>query len=479
MSLVKLPAPLDLDTLLAPLDPRQPAGVFDKEDDAYQGIDHEMVKLGSLQEATIDWPYVDEAAQHYLCSQCKHLRIAGHLLTARARTRSWRGWAEATGVLAGMVERYWETSYPKPGATGYLAKRRLVGQLLERLSDSLAALENTGYGEEFYKAGQAALDSLQRSAESAQLDVSTLTRLEALLRQKAEALRAPELADARQLDTPARGEVLSDAFFTPVLPTPGNEREGRKSLLAAAEIINQQDPYDPTGYLLRRFALWAHLTNAPSARKHHQTELMAVPADVAEGYAKALSANAVDPTLLQRVERSVTTSPYWLRGSYLAAGIARRLEMPMVAEAIRQAAERFVTRLPALGKLEFADGRPFVDGETQAWISDAQAGDTTATAGRDYAGVRDELRGLLEAQGVESVLRRLEAIQQEAVDLRHRCHVMAIAAELLQPRGLTWLADGLFVRAYQSMQNASAPEWEPDLFSLLERQQSDASRHKD
>ncbi|RQT81082.1 type VI secretion system protein TssA [Burkholderia cepacia] len=478
MSLVKLLAPLDLDTLLAPIDPRQPAGVFDEEDDAYQGIDHEMLKLGSLQEATIDWPYVDEAAQHYLCSQCKHLRIAGHLLTARARTRSWRGWAEATGVLAGMVERYWETSYPKPGATGYLAKRRLVGQLLERLSDSLAALENTGYGEEFYKAGQAALDSLQRSAESAQLDVPTLSRIEGLLRQKAEALRAPELADAK-LDTPVRGDVLSDAFFTPALPTPGNEREGRKSLLAAAEIINQQDPYDPTGYLLRRFALWAHLTNAPSARKHHQTELMAVPADVAEGYAEALIANAVDPALLQRVERSVTTSPYWLRGSYLAAGIARRLEMPLVAEAIRQATERFVTRLPALGKLEFADGRPFVDGETQAWISGAQASGATSAAGHDYAAVRDELHSLLEAQGVESVLRRLETIQQEATDLRHRCHVMAIAAELLQPHGLTWLADGLFVRAYQSMQNASAPEWEPNLFSLLQRHQPDASGHKD
>ncbi|WP_176098195.1 type VI secretion system protein TssA [Burkholderia cepacia] len=478
MSLVKLLAPLDLDTLLAPIDPRQPAGVFDEEDDAYQGIDHEMVKLGSLQEATIDWPYVDEAAQHYLCSQCKHLRIAGHLLTARARTRSWRGWAEATGVLAGMVERYWETSYPKPGATGYLAKRRLVGQLLERLSDSLAALENTGYGEEFYKAGQAALDSLQRSAESAQLDVPTLSRIEGLLRQKAEALRAPELAGAK-LDTPVRGDVLSDAFFTPALPTPGNEREGRKSLLAAAEIINQQDPYDPTGYLLRRFALWAHLTNAPSARKHHQTELMAVPADVAEGYAEALIANAVDPALLQRVERSVTTSPYWLRGSYLAAGIARRLEMPLVAEAIRQATERFVTRLPTLGKLEFADGRPFVDGETQAWISGAQASGATSAAGHDYAAVRDELHSLLEAQGVESVLRRLETIQQEATDLRHRCHVMAIAAELLQPRGLTWLADGLFVRAYQSMQNASAPEWEPNLFSLLQRHQPDASGHKD
>ncbi len=475
---MKLPAPLDLEALLAPLDARQPAGIFDEEDDTFQGVDHEMVKLGSLQEPTIDWPYVDEAAQNYLRSQCKHLRIAGHLLTARARTRSWRGWAEATGVLAGMVERYWETSYPRPGAAGYAAKRRLVDQLLARLADSLAALESTGYGEAFYKAGQAALDSLQRCADSAKLDVPTLTKLEGLLRQKAEALRAPELADAR-LNAPARGEVLTDAFFAPSATTPGHEREGRKSLLAAAEIINQQDAYDPTGYLLRRFALWAHLTNAPPPRKHHQTELMAVPADVADGYAKALSAHAVDPVLLQRVERSVTSSPYWLRGSYLAAGIAQRLEMPLVAEAIRQATERFVTRLPALLKLEFADGRPFADTETQVWISGAAASGTSTAASHDYAAVREELHGLLDVQGIEPMLHRLEAIQQEAADLRHRCHVMAIAAELLHPRGLTWLADGLFARAYQTMQHASAPEWEPNLFKLLERQLPDAVGHKD
>nr|WP_241025149.1 type VI secretion system protein TssA [Burkholderia sp. Ac-20384] len=473
-----MPPPLDLDALLAPLDARQPAGTFDEEDDTFQGIDHEMVKLGSLQEPTIDWPYVDEASQAYLRSQCKHLRIAGHLLTARARTRSWRGWAEATGVLAGMVERYWEACYPRPGTTGYPAKRRLVEQLLERLSDSLASLESTGYGEEFYKAGQAALDSLQRSADHARLDVHTLTRLEGLLRQKAEALRAPELASAR-LVTPDAREVLTDAFFTPALPMPGHEREGRKSLLAAAEIINQQDAYDPTGYLLRRFALWAHLTNAPPPRRHHQTELMAVPTDVADGYAKALGTQAVDPALLQRVERSVTSSPYWLRGSYLAAGIARRLEMPLVAEAIRQSTERFVTRLPALLKLEFADGRPFADGETQAWISGAEASGMPSGTGHDYIAVSEELRGVLDTEGIEPMLRRLETIQQEATSLRHRCHVISIAAELLRLRRLTWLADGLSARAYHAMQRASVPEWEPELFSLLERQQPDSAEHKD
>ena len=77
------------------------------------------------------------------------------------------------------------------------------------------------------------------------------------------------------------------------------------------------------------------------------------------------------------------------------------------------------------------------------------------------------------------MLRRLETIQQEATDLRHRCHVMSIAAELLRSRHLTWLADGLSARAYQAMQHASAPEWEPELFSLLARQQAGSTEHKD
>ncbi|MCY1279803.1 type VI secretion-associated protein [compost metagenome] len=460
--------PLDLKALLAPLDERQPAGVFDEEDELFQGIDHEMIKLGSLQEQTIDWTFIDEGARRFLSNQCKHLRIAGHLMTARLRSRSWRGWSEAAGVLAGMVERYWETGHPKPGNTGYIIKRRVIAQQIERLNDALASLDGQGYAEEFYKAGQQALDSLQASAEQTKLDVPALSRLEAQLRRQAESNRAPELAEEPSV-VPVKSDALTDAFFAPVMVNPGNERESRRSLLSAAEIINQQDAYDPTGYLLRRFALWAHLTQAPSAQRDSRTDLMAVPADIADHYGEALSANAVDPLLLQRVERSVTSSPYWLRGSFLAAGIARRLEMPLVAEAIRQAAERFVTRLPALTKLEFADGRPFVDGDTHAWLSGAQQGATASGVGLEYPALRDELLALLESVGVEPMLRRLETLQQDATDMRHRCHLMAIAADLLATRGLSWLAEGLYARARDAMRSASASEWEPELFNHLER----------
>nr|WP_218648965.1 type VI secretion system protein TssA [Pseudomonas taiwanensis] len=478
--MVKALPPLDLKALLAPLDERQPAGVFDEEDELFQSIDHEMIKLGTLQEKTIDWAFIDEGARRYLSNQCKHLRIAGHLITVRLRSSSWRGWAEAAGVLAGMVERYWETGHPKPGGTGYMVKRRLISQHLERLGDALPTLDAKGFTAEFYKAGQHALDTLQVCAESAKLDVPTLTSLEAKLWRHVESNRAPELVK-QPAAVSAQGDAVTDAFFSPALAGPGNERENRRSLLSAAEIINQQDAYDPAGYVLRRFALWGHLTNAPSPRKGDRTELMAVPADIAEGYDEALKNNTVDPPLLQRVERSVASSPYWLRGSFLSAGIARRLEMPLVAEAIRQAAERFVTRLPALTKLEFADGRPFVDGATQAWLSGARQGGATGGSGTalEYPALRDELRTLLDSRGVEPMLRRLESLQQQRTDLRHGCHLMTIAAELLAARGLRWLADGLYARAHGAMSSASAREWEPALFDLLAQHAPAAVEHKD
>ncbi|MEG0636396.1 MAG: type VI secretion system ImpA family N-terminal domain-containing protein, partial [Pseudomonas sp.] len=76
----------EITRLLAPIDPAVPAGLFDIEDETYQAIDQEMVKLGGLQEASIDWVYIEEASRQYLSLQCKHMRIAAHLSVAWLRS---------------------------------------------------------------------------------------------------------------------------------------------------------------------------------------------------------------------------------------------------------------------------------------------------------------------------------------------------------------------------------------------------------
>lgn len=469
--------PLDLDSLLAPLDDSQPAGCFDEEDETFQAIDHEMVKLGTLHESSIDWAYVDEASRQYLNHQCKHFRIAGHLMTARTRAGSWQAWTEAVDVLAGLVEHYWETGHPKPGPTGYLAKRKLVAMLVERLGDALPRLDTRTFSPPFPERAQHALDRLQGNAAQAQLDAPMLSRLESRLRQRVEESRFPESSPPLPSPGQQGGTSVTEAFFqNEGMVKSGDDRENRRSLLAVAEFINKQDAYDPTGYQLRRFAIWAHLNAAPPARRENRTELMGVPVDVEEAYRETMAGNHVTPALLQRVEKSVTTSPYWLCGSYLSAGIAARLEMPEVADGIRLAVKRFLLRLPALAELRFSDGRPFANGETIAWISGSGGPADQHSHAPEYASLRVELAALMEAEGVEVVLRKLQDLQAKASTPRQRHYAMVTAADLLSARGLNWLANDLYAGVDRAMRTTTAEAWEPDLFGHLSRHLDSSNR---
>jgi len=460
MSLV-IDVPADIvKRLLTPIDPGQPAGHFDLEDETYQAIDQEMVKLGGLREGDIDWPYIDEASRQYLAIQCKHWRIIGHLQAVWLRTRQWARWADALGLIAGMVELYWDSAYPKPGPTGYLNKRKQVQRLLGDIGRVLPTLERSSFEPAYQAAAELALANLQRCVESAKLDPAPLDALQRQLDKYSEPVVATEPSRVA-----TSGNALDSAFFTSPKPqAPSNEREQRRALLSMAEQINQQDPYDPTGYQLRRLGLWSHLRTAPLITRDRRTELTAVPKDIVDGYQDALKHNALDPNLLLRVEKSVCASPYWLRGSYLAAQVASRLAMEQVAAAIRQTCERFVCRLPALLELCFSDGTPFVDAQTQAWITGADQTQATGSPVQEYASLRDQLTTQLNTEGVEVVLLRLQDLHATHDAPRQRSYATVIAADLLASRGLAWLANDLYASVARLMRDTTAQDWEPELF---------------
>ena len=451
--------------VLAPIDPEQPVGHFDSEDETYQAIDQEMVKLGGLREVTIDWPYIDEASRHYLARHCKHLRILSHLQVVWLRTRQWGRWADSLALLAGMVELYWDTAHPKPGPTGYLAKRACVQRLLEGLGQALPTLERSSFAPAYKAVAEQALVTLQRNAGQASLDLAQIETLHQQLAKYCE----PVAGSSREFSTAPVSALNPSAFLSTQTPLPGNEREQRRALLLMAEQLTQQDPYDPVGYQLRRFGLWSHLQAAPCIIRDWRTELSAVPHDIVDGYQQALQANALEPGLLLRIEKSVAASPYWLRGSYLAAQVATRLAMEEVASAIRCSCERFVCRLPALLQLCFSDGTPFADAQTQAWITAADQREAASAAAPEYSGLRDELLTQLEREGVEVVLQRLQQLQVAHEAPRQRSHVTVIAADLLASRGLAWLADDLYASVARLMRDTRAQAWEPELYQKVAR----------
>ncbi len=463
MSLV-IDVPVDIvERLLIPIGADQPAGHFDVEDETYQSIDQEMVKLGGLREGDIDWPYIDEASRDYLTTQCKHWRIVGHLQVAWLRTRQWARWSDALGLVAGMVEHYWDNAYPKPGPTGYLNKRKQVQRLLEDLGQALPTLARSSFEPAYQAAAQRALAHLKQCVDSTKLDAAALDTLQRQLDQYSE----PVVTSA-PVRAPTVSGALDAAFFnSPKSQAPGNAREQRRAMLNMAEQINQQDPYEPTGYQLRRFGLWSHLRTAPSITRDRRTELTAAPRDIVDGYQDALNHNAIEPNLLLRIEKSVCASPYWLRGSYLAAQVASRLAMEEAADAIRQTCERFVCRLPALLELCFSDGTPFVDAQTQAWITGADQAQTNGSPVQEYAGLRDELASRLATEGVEVVLLRLQELHASQDAPRQRSYATVIAADLLASRGLSWLADDLYANVARLMRDTTARGWEPEMYQKV------------
>lgn len=471
MSLVAEVTAQEVAWLLAPIDPQTPAGLFDVEDETYQAIDQEMVKLGGLQESSIDWSYIEEASRQYLGQQCKHLRIVAHLSVAWLRSGCWERWGYTLALLGGVVEGYWETAHPKPGPKGFLGKRKLVGMVLNRLIETLPRLDRFTYSAAHAAAAQQALQRLQQQQEVAQLDAAAVSELARLLGEHTElANGVGEPAKPQACATSIKPAPLAEVIATPMPRVSlGNERETRRAVLTMAELINQQDPYDPTGYQLRRFGLWAHIQVAPQIKQGNRTELLAVPHDIAGDYEDAIAASAVDAALLLRIEKSVTACPYWLRGSYLAATAATRLAMGEVAEAIRATTARFVQRMPALQQLCFSDGRVFVDDQCLAWLKGAQGSPDQGAAAYEFANLREELVSQVETGGVETVLLRLQGMQADFHGPRERCHTTVIAADLLAARGVSWLAQDLCAGVARTMQETTASAWEPEVFQRLQR----------
>lgn len=477
MSLVSANTSRLVQSLLAPISAAQPAGLFDIEDETYQAIDQEMVKLGGLRQGSIDWLYIEEAGQQYLLGQAKQFRVAVHLLTAWLQRREWARWCDGVCLLAGMVDEYWETSHPKPGATGYPAKRKLVRLALRRLAEALPRLEAGTFKAAFFEAAQRGLAHLVGLAGAYQLDLPALLELQRSVLRHGQtdavepAAPVPSVAPAGGLETLTR-------TLAPATPkaTLGNERETRRALLNMADFVNQQDPYDPTGYQLRRFALWAHLHAAPGAREGRRTELPAVPADISDLYHDGLSSANVEPALLLRVEKSVAASPYWIRGSFYAAAIATRLAMTEVAEGIRQATERFVRRLPALRGLCFSDGSPFIDDQCFGWLAGGAPGKPAVGGAQEFSALREELHGQLVNEGVEVVLLRLQKLHAEYQSPREHSHAALIASELLASRGLTWLARDLSATVARTMEATTAKSWEPDLYQSLQAASPQSAR---
>lgn len=470
-----------LEPILAPLSANaEGALVGDPVEDShdYLALDEEMMKVGSLQHAHVEWETSESLAIRMLSERGKDLKVVGHLLHCLQHDGNGVRFALSLRLLArSIAQPWWEHAYPFTGKRGEKLRPRLFQQFMQRSIKLLAGVDFQNADDEF-EACQASLQELQHQVAEKSLPSESLEEFSRQLlalrpakqRVPTEPSAPPSAESSSTAPRPSAGAApaASSAHKAPELRLEaGNERANRQALLKMAEFLGEQSIGEPLAYRLRRYAVWNTIQALPAAKENGKTELAPVSADRIADYREAL-AKGGDHALWQRIENSLALSPYWLEGHRMSAGLAKQLGHLRCAEAIRDETQRFVERLPGIDALTFNNGVAFLDGETARWVQSSPGSSDGAGSGNDaWQSGLEEARETMENGDVGAALKILDQGLSRARSPRDSAYWRLACAELLQEAGLESLAQQHYHTLHQLVTALALEQWEPALVSRL------------
>ena len=467
-----------VELVVPPLPGESDVGEALGDDAALEYLENEIMKVGSLAHTDIDWSKVESAALTILSDRSKDLKVLGFLLIALQRGGDGERFALSLYLLHRVLDGWWEQAWPYPGDKGKRARKMMFTQMLQRAGkgvDSLAFDSSVGDGREFCLDVLARLMDQAASRELPEESLLDLKRAVEKLPRVNDATAAPETRPAAaraSKDSETKAPDQKPAQSRPSLGSltldPGDERATRQSLLKVADILTETGPDQPLGYQLRRHAIWQNITTVPPTRDGKRTDLAAVSADRVADYREALE-KSPDLALWQRIEQSLSVSPFWLDGHWLSARVAAALGHHACSEALRISVKQFVERLAQLPELTFNDGTPFLSRDAEEWLWSAPVTGSSSGSANAWEQAYDKARDLIAQKGLAAAMQLLEDGLAQAREPRDRFYWRLTSARLMKDAGLKSLAAQQVHDLQAQVRGLALEDWEPALIRQLEK----------
>jgi len=366
-----------------PITGANPAGDDARYEPEYDALQQQIDKLSSATAGgDIDWKSIAALSRTLLSEKAKDIKVASYLGVALLHLEGVDGLSTGAQVLLDLTTNFWDTLHP--------AKTRLRGRFnaVSWWRDSVQAFL-TGYnGPEIPQAAVDLLSQRLKDLDSALSDkapdapmLNTLVELAKALPAEPQAPAAQAQPQAAAPPAPASAQRVAPAAPTisgaSAAPTQalGSDDEYRKALAAGlAELAAVADYMlfnagtDRLGYRLRRIAAWLPLSVLPPA---DNGQTMIPPP---EGFVKdAIAQQMVGRDFrgaLQAAESRIGQYLFWLDLSRFSAEALDGLGVDYrdAKFAVEEETRLFVKRLGGLASLAFADGTPFADPKTRAWL---------------------------------------------------------------------------------------------------------------
>lgn len=468
-----------VEQVVAPLEGELAAGIALGEDAALGFLEDEVMKIGSLSHTAIDWGKVESESLKILSARSKDLKVLGFLLIALQRGGDGERFALSIHLLNRVLETWWEKAWPYPGDKGKRGRKMIFTQMLQRAAKGVAGISfdtSVGDGRSFCLE---VLIKLQAQAQERELPDDALADLKRAVEKLPQSQEtgassgkgseaSSSVAAAGTKTNAAPSTTSANASLGALTLDPSNERATRQSLLKVADMLTGTEPERPLGYQIRRYAIWQSITSVPPTRDGKRSDLSAVSSDRVAEYREALE-KSPDQALWQRIEQSLSVSPFWLDGHWLSASVASALGCESCADAIRAAADEFVEKLPQLAELTFNDGTPFLSPDAQEWLWSASTPSQSGGSASPWEQAYDTARELGAQKGLAPAMQLLEEGLGEARELREQFYWRLASARLLKDAGLVGLATRQIQDLQQQVGGLAIEDWEPALLKQLER----------
>ena len=468
-----------VEPVLAVLSGEHPAGERLSEDATMEYLENEIMKVGSLAHTGVEWSKVEGESLRLLADTSKDLKVLGFLLVCLQRGGDGERFALSLLLLHRVLDSWWGDAWPYPGAKGKRARKMLFTQMLQRALKEVGTVSfdpGVGDGRPYCLTLLSKLDEQAKDRELPDDDLFSLRRAVEKLPSHAEVTepaKAPaqdpaSVATGQNQESQSQATTAGAVSLGSLTLDSSNERAMRQSLLKVADLLTELTPSEPLGYQLRRYALWQSITSVPPTRDGAKTDLAAVSADRVADYREALD-KSPDQALWQRIEQSLSVSPFWLEGHWLSAQVAGALGHHNCAESIRQAVKAFVDRLPELADTTFNDGAPFLPKAAADWLFSGPAKGGAGVGASAWESAYEDAKGTLEQKGLAPAMQILEEGLEGAREPRDRFYWRLMSSQLMKDSGMKGLAKQQIQNLREQTRDTTLTDWEPGLMARLDR----------
>lgn len=464
-----------------------PAGHNPREGEAFAAAQAEIDKLNNIHaDAGVDWQKLSVLCEGILASEGKDLNVAVWLLCAWTRLRGLIGLSDGVHVLRDVLTLYWADMTPP--LARLRARRNQIEWLLEwldkvleeafepiaadsaeRLKDDWDAID--AFWHEQDAEGPGLFRLRRRLGEIPSISVAPASPVRV---EPAEVIEAPSSAVAPTASVArlAMASPLPVTVVSPVAMPDSDEAidSGVEKIFESLGPIQayclEQRPTLPLAFRLARQAAWITVERLPASQG--RTTRLPSPPDAQRDTFIRLQQTGEPLDIVRFCEGRLSSFPFWLDLNRASHTALAQVGAAAAAGTLALEVRTFMTRIPGLAELTFADGMPFADGATQLWLhSLTPASDATSS-------VQDPLQQRAEAAerlAVEGRLSEALADLQQAIDtcanerdrFRLRTAQCALVHRFDAKAELYIPLESLLLQADESR----LAQWEPELVKPL------------